>query len=61
MQKLLTKTVSTCEDLIACLVDWAERENVVCIGASYEADWQINELDVISKLGHRKLDGLVNV
>ena len=49
--KLLTKTVYVREDLIACLVDWADRNHVVCIGAPYEADWQIKQLE---------LDGIVD-
>ena len=39
------------EDVIACVLDWITRCEIVCIGAPYEADWQLKQLE---------LDGIID-
>lgn len=44
--KQMKKSVYVREDLIACVLDWAKKNNVCCIGAPYEADWQLRQLEM---------------
>ena len=49
--KKMTRATYVREDIIACTLDWARRKRVLCIGAPYEADWQLRQLE---------LDGIID-
>ena len=44
--KWMKKAVFVREDIVACSLDWAVRNNVTCIGAPFEADWQLRQLEI---------------
>ena len=46
ISNLMTKSTFVREDVIACVLDWAKINNIICIGAPYEADWQLCKLEM---------------